>query len=98
PRLPTRPWTGSCGVHHGKSQARAEADRFARKAVAASQSLLLLLLPFPLIFPWWFGHRNLSGAGRVGLAGYPRHGVTARDKSPATREINGGTTMLRPRE
>ncbi len=24
--------------------------------------------------------------------------VTARDKSPATREINGGTTMLRPRE
>ncbi|HFL7840220.1 TPA: hypothetical protein ACG455_002071, partial [Stenotrophomonas maltophilia] len=63
-------------THHGKSTTRAKAGRFARKAEAASQPLLLLplLLPFLLIFPWWFGDRNLSGAGRVGLAGYPRHG------------------------
>ncbi|HFL5848505.1 TPA: hypothetical protein ACG4ML_004399, partial [Stenotrophomonas maltophilia] len=45
-------------IHHGKSQTRAKAGRFARKAEAeaASQSplflFLLLLLPFFLIFPW----------------------------------------------
>ncbi|CAM0124951.1 hypothetical protein SMG44B_60110 [Stenotrophomonas maltophilia] len=54
PRLPTRPLTVSCGVHHGKSQTRAKAGRFARKAEPASQPPLLLplLLPFLLIFPW----------------------------------------------
>ncbi|MDG9764437.1 hypothetical protein, partial [Stenotrophomonas sp. GD04064] len=70
--------TVSCGVHPGKSQTRAKAGRFARKAEPASQPplllLLLLLLPFLLIFPWWGSRRDLSGAGRVGLAGYPRHG------------------------
>lgn len=35
-----------------------------------------------------------SGLGAAGSAVL----VTARDKSPATREINGGAPMLRPRE
>ncbi len=41
-------------THHGKSQARAKAGRFAHKAEAASHPPLLLLLPLPffLIFPW----------------------------------------------
>ena len=69
PRLPTRPWTVSCGVYHGKSQTKAKAGRFARKAEAASQPPLLLLLPFFPDLPWWIGGRNLSVAGRVGCAG-----------------------------
>ncbi len=56
-------------TRHGISTTRAKAGRFARKAEAASQPPLLLLLPFFLIFPWWNGDRNLSMAGWVGGAG-----------------------------
>ena len=97
PRLPTRPWTVSCGVHHGKSQTRAKAGRFARKAEPASQPPLLLplLLPFSLDLPvvvrlpesvWG----RAGGVGGVSAAWMPRlsphgrvHGVPANPTRPA---------------
>jgi len=79
PALPPRPALDSSLrlTHHGKSTTRAKAGRFARKAEAASQPLLLWLLlpPLFLIFPWCMPEsgscpRPGGWAGR----GCPRHG------------------------
>ena len=88
PRLPTRPWTVSCGVYHGKSQTKAKAGRFARKAEAASQPPLLLLLPFFPDLPV-VDRRQESVRGR---AGGLRRGVSAMDGAPEPT----GTYSRRP--
>ncbi len=58
---------------------------------------------FFLIFPWWIGNRNLSGAGRVGVAGYPRHGPEAclgrvgQDAQPRSCRVRRTARTSKPR-
>jgi len=64
--------------HHGKikkkskskSKSNSNGGWLAASALRAKRPAFALVVDFP----WWFGDRNLSGVGRVGLAGYPRHG------------------------
>ncbi|HGM6054213.1 TPA: hypothetical protein ACKP5I_004361, partial [Stenotrophomonas maltophilia] len=68
------------GTHHGKikrkgkrnsnSKSNSNGGWLAASALRAKRPAFALVVDFP----WWIGRRNLSGAGRVGLAGYPRHG------------------------
>ncbi|WP_447898444.1 hypothetical protein, partial [Stenotrophomonas sepilia] len=64
------------GTHHGKIKRKGNSNSKSKGGWLAGSALRAKRPAFALVvdFPWWIGRRNLSGAGRVGLAGYPRHG------------------------
>ncbi|MDH2158743.1 hypothetical protein, partial [Stenotrophomonas sp. GD03657] len=58
------------GKSNSNSNSKSNGGWLAASALRAKRPAFALVVDFP----WWIGRRNLSGAGRVGLAGYPRHG------------------------
>ncbi|NED66273.1 hypothetical protein G3I15_35640 [Streptomyces sp. SID10244] len=62
--------------HHGKIKKKSKSKSNSNGGWLAASALRAERPAFALVvdFPWWVGDRNLSGVGRVGLAGYPRHG------------------------
>ena len=74
---------GNSNSNSSNSNSKSKGGWLAGSALRAKRPALLLLVDFP-----WIGRRNLSGAGRVGLAG-----IRAMDGAAAS-----GTDSRRPRQ